>query len=106
VYAASRPGPGGSSTPHRARDAAGSAGWVSPVTSASSTSTGSGWAVSTAVMSAATATANRAVSTSSGRVGPIRSISRPWATEPSETPTSAPAVTSPAAANEPLTRCT
>jgi hypothetical protein len=73
---------------------------------ASTTSTGSGAALSMANTSAATATPNSPDASSSGRVGPNRSITRPWAIEPSETPVSAPAVTRPPAAKEPVVRCT
>ncbi len=74
--------------------------------SARRTSNDTGWAASTADTVAVVATANSAVRISSGRAGPSRSITLPCATDPSETPASAPAVTSPPAAKDPVTRCT
>ena len=53
-----------------------------------------------------TNTENRPVTNVSGRVGPKRSISRPWTTEPIATPTSAAAETMPATANDPVARST
>ena len=59
-----------------------------------------------ATISVAPAAAWAAVTTSSGRVGPTRSMIRPCTTDPHETPISRPADTSPATANEPVVRWT
>jgi len=73
---------------------------------ATATTTGIGCPVSTAATRAVIAAANIATITSSGRLGPIRSITRPWATEPAATPIICPADTTPAAANDPVARWT
>ena len=94
--------PGGTSRLHSARDEPGSAGWTAPATAAAPTTRASGAPRSTAAISAAAAPANSTAAASSGRVGPSRSTSRPCTTDPSATPTSEPADTSPATANEPV----
>ena len=79
------------------------AGWVSPTTIAHATSVTTGARDSMATISVTPATARAPLATSSGRVGPIRSMIRPCTIEPHETPMSRPADTSPATANDPVT---
>lgn len=94
------------SLPHNARDAEPTMGSVIPMPPPSRTSSGVAACASIASVSPAIASANSTTITSSGRVGPNRSISLPCTTDPAETPTSDPADTSPAAANEPVSRWT
>jgi hypothetical protein len=79
---------------------------VKPASAASGISARSGAPLSIDTTSPAAASANRAATSSSTCDGPRRSITRPWTTEPSETPISEPADTAPATANDPLSRCT
>lgn len=104
--AALRAPPGGRRRVHRARDADPTIGSDSPVAAPSATSTAVGACDSIAVTSALINSIRRTATVSSGRVGPNRSISRPWITAPTETPASEPAETSPAAAKEPVSRWT
>jgi hypothetical protein len=104
--AAIRVAPDGSIRSHSAREAEPTIGSVAPTPSAIGTSTKTEAPASTAITEAVTNTAKSAVTNANGRVGPKRSISLPWTTEPIATPTSAAAETMPAIANEPVARST
>ncbi len=79
---------------------------MTPIPKAAAIRTAAALPASIAPMSRVRSAENRAEATSSGRVGPNRSMSRPWATDPIETPTRVPAETRPATAKSCVRCCT
>lgn len=68
--------------------------------------TGTGRAASITAMASTAATPKTPEVSSSGTEGPIRSMTRPWSTDPQPIPTKTPAAATPAAANDPVSRWT